>query len=227
YRLALRLDPYNALAHQWYAKYFWLTGHAPQALKYMRTADELDPQSSVVKANLGRALTYTGAYHSGEKQLLADIAASPQLGLGYEYLAETHLAMKEYRQALDDVKAAMKATATYPDSLLLMESGLAELGLGHKNLARQYLSTLLRREPEEHISGVLTAELYWSLGDKDHSFTELQRAAKEHDQNLMIVAGPDWAGVRADPRFAQIRALMNLPAAEAPYAAAVGLHTQP
>lgn len=227
YALALRLDPHNASTQQSYAKYFWLRGDVHRALRHMRVARDLNPQSGCIDANFGRALSYAGALRAGERQLLADVTESPHLGLDYEYLAETYLALREYRQALADVETATKLTGAKPDSELLMETGMAEAGLGRKDLAQQYLMRLQRMEPSHYISGVLTARLFWTLGDKDRSFTELQRAAKEHDQNLMIVSGPDWDGVRADPRFVQIRALMNLPAPAAPHTTTVSLHAQP
>lgn len=227
YALALRLDPHNASTQQSYAKYFWLIGDVHRALRHMRVARDLNPQSDCINANFGRALTYAGALRAGEQQLLADVTESPHLGLDYEYLAETYVALREYRQALADVETATKFTGNNSDSELLMESGLAEAGLGRKDLAQRYLMQLQHLKASRYVSGVLMARLYWSLGDKDHSFAELQRAAKEHDQNLMSVSGPDWAGTRADPRFAQIRALMNLPATETAYPTAVSLRAQP
>lgn len=227
YQLALRLDPYNASTQQWYAKYFWLTGNEPQALQHMHAAHNLNPQSGCISANLGRALTYASALHEGELQLLANIASAPHSSLDYEYLAETYVAMKAYRQALAALKTAASLGGADADSVLLMESGLAEAGLGRMDLARQYLMQLENVQRSHYVSGVLTASLYWALGDKNRSFIELQRAAREHDQNLMMVSGPDWAKVRADPRFAQIRALMNLPMAGAQPVTAVRLRAQP
>lgn len=227
YQLALRLDPYSASTQQSYAKYFWLLGDVHRALRHMRAAHNLNPKSGCINANLGRALTYAGSFQAGQQQLLTDIVRSPRLQLDYEYLAETYSDMKQYRQVLTDVKDAAIRTGSKPDIWLLMESGVAEAGLGRKDLAGKYLLQLERMEPSRYVSGVLTAKLYWTLGDKNRSFAELQRAAKEHDQNLMIVSGPDWTEVRADPHFAQIRALMNLSVAKAPHVAAVSLHNQP
>lgn len=227
YQLALRLDPYNAATQQSYAKYFWLKGNVRQALLHMRAARNLNSRSDCINANFGLALTYSGALRAGEQQLLVDLTESPHLGLDYEYLAETYMAMQKYQQALAEVKAAASLGSLETDPVLLMDSGLAEAGLGRKDLERRYLTQLQRIERSQYVSGVLTARLYWSLGNKNYSFAELRRAAKEHDQNLMMVSGPDWAGVRADPRFAQVRALMNLPDTEVPHAAAVSFRAQP
>lgn len=211
YQLALQLDPYNAFAHQWYAQYFWLTGDLPRALRELRAADNLDPESGLASVNLGRALTYTGALQAADKLITETIAESPHFGSAYDYLAETHLAMKQYSRVLDDAKAMEAVTRSNPDPILLMESGLAESRLGYKALAARYLASLQQGTRAHYVSGVLTACLYWSLGYKNRSFTELERAAKDHDLNLIMLSGPDCAGIRADPRFTEIRALMQLP----------------
>lgn len=216
YQLALRLDPYNTDAHRWYAWYFWLTGDTREALAHSLTADSLDPVSPIAGANLGRALAYSGALNEAENRLRAGIALAPHFVLNYEYLAETQLAMKKYAQVLNDEKAANVFSGNSPDPLLLMESGLAEVRLGHKTLANRYLAALQRQASARYVSGVLTARLYWSLGEKAQSFAELQRAVREYDDNLIMVSGPDWAEIRADPRFMTIRKAMKLPTAESP-----------
>ncbi|MGH8283608.1 MAG: hypothetical protein ACRESE_07150 [Gammaproteobacteria bacterium] len=212
YELALTLDPYDANAHQRYAEYFWLTGNVRQALRQMRIAHKLDPHLRVINAYLGRALLYAGEFHQAETQLRTGITLSPYFGLNYVYLAEDHMAMGQYRKVLDDANLAAKVTASPAGPSLLMEKGAAEADLGRRDLTRQYVAALQQRSPRYYVSGVLMARLYWSLGDQDHVFTQLQRAAKDHDHNLIMVSGPEWAGVRADPRFAAIRKMMGLPA---------------
>lgn len=210
YQLALRLDPGNANTQRWYAKYFWLTGDTRRALQHMRAAETSDPLSDVTRANFGRALTYVGALRQAENQLLASTRTSPRFRLNYDYLTETHLAMKLYAQVLEDVQTAESVTERSPDDFLLMESGVAEAGLGRKDLARKVLLTLQQQAPEHYVSGVLTARLYWALGDKDRCFAELERAVREHDDNFVMLAGPDWTTVRTDTRFAAIRKQMGL-----------------
>lgn len=216
YRLALRLDPDNADAQRWYAKYFWLTGNTRRALQHMRAAEVSDPLSNVNRAYLGRALTYAGQFNKAENQLRTGIQESPHFKLNYAFLAETHVALKRFAQALDDTEAARSTTDSQSGDLLLMESGIAEAGLGRTDLAKQVLLTLQKQAPANYVSGVLTARLYWAVGDKARCFAELQRAVREHDDKLVMLAGPDWADVRADTRFAAIRQQMGLPSAGHP-----------
>lgn len=221
YQLALRLDPYNADTHRWYARYFWLTGDTREALVQMQAADDLDPVSPVASAELGRALAYTEALNEAEARLRTGITLAPRFALNYEYLAETHLAMKKYTQVLNDAKTAQVLNSESSDPFLLMESGLAEVRLGHKDIAKRYLAALQQQASTRYVSAVLIAGLYWSLGDNKRSFAELQRAAQDHDDNLAMTSGPDWAEIRRDPRFMAIRKAMSLPPAGNPASAKI------
>ena len=212
-RLAMQLDPYSATAHRWYARYLWFTGHPHRALAHMRLAHALDPQSPIINADLGRALVYAGELRQAQIQLLGIITTRPDFEPAYVRLIEDEVALHQFRRALASAKVAGNI-ARKTDPLLLMEMGVAQSRLGRKDKTSRYLAMLRRQARLQRVSGVAMARLYWELGDRAHTFAELQHAAREHDPNLLIVCGPDWTAVRADPRFAQIRALMHLPAVE-------------
>ena len=210
-RLAMQLDLYSATAHLWYARYMWFTGQPHRALSEMRFAHALDSQSPIVNADLGRALLYAGELRQAQAQLLETIARRPDYAPAYFRLIEDEVALHQFRRALASAKAAGRL-ACKTDPMLLMEMGVAQSRLGHHDKTSRYLATLRRQARSQYVSGVAMARLYWELNDRQHAFAELQRAAREHDPNLLVVSGPDWAAVRSDPRFAQIRALMRLPA---------------
>ncbi len=213
FTLALKLDPSYATAQQWYAMYFWFTGDVQQAVKQMQMAFELDPLSPIINADLGRALAYAGKPGQAAAQFRTCIALTPRFGLTYTFMAENDIATGNYQQALDDIHMAGNLWGDKNEPFLLMERGVSEAGLGHKELARQNLKELQHSSAHQYQSGVMLAYVYWSLGDKDAAFPELQRAVQDHDQLIMIVSGPGWAGMRADPRFAVIHKMMKLPAA--------------
>lgn len=215
FQRALKLDPGSATAHEWYARYFWFTGNAQQAVRQMRLAHDLDPLSPVISAELGRALSYAGAPMQAKTQFRTSIALAPRFGLTYALMAENDLAMRRYQQALGDARTAGNIWRNPAESYLLMEESVANAGLGQKDLARHELAQLQQRASRHYLSGVVLSRVFWGLGDGDQAFAQLQRATQTHDHLLMIVFGPDWSRMRADPRFAGIRKLMNLPPAPA------------
>ena len=216
FQFALKLDPSNATAQQWYAIYFWFTGDPRQSVKLMQVARDLDPLSPIINVDLGRALSYAGASQQAAAQFRTSAALAPQFGLTFDFMAENDITTGNYAHALADIHTAEIVWGKPADSSLVMETGVAEAGLGQKALAREALAELQGRAAKHYLSGVTLAEVYWSLDEQDQAFAELQRAARDHDHLLMVVAGPIWAGMRTDPRFAHIRKLMNLPAADTP-----------
>jgi len=210
-QLALQLDPSDATAHQWYAIYFWFTGDAQKALKELRLAKTLDPLSPIINADMGRALSYAGEPQQAAAQFRTCVALAPRFGLTYTFMAENDIAIGEYQQAVDDAGMAGNLWGNPGESYLLMEESVAYAGLGQRNLARQELTELQQRASQHYLSGVMLSWPSWNLGEKDQAFAQLKRAVHDHDQFLMLVFGPDWASMRADPRFAGIRKLMNLP----------------
>ncbi len=214
-QLALQLDPSDATAHQWYAIYFWFTGDTQKALKELNLAKTLDPLSPIINADLGRALSYAGEPRQAAAQFRTSVALAPQFGLTYTFMAENDISMGRYRQALDDVKIAGNIWGNPGESFLIMEKAAANSGLGRRDTALRELRELRQRAGQHYLSGVFLAWTLWCLGDKAQAFTQLERAARDHDQLTMVAFGPDWAQMRTDPRFAVIRELMDLPPAPA------------
>jgi len=55
------------------------------------------------------------------------------------------------------------------------------------------------------------ARIYAGLGDKDAVFIWLEKSFKNHDGELALVkVDPMMAGLRSDPRFADLLRRMNL-----------------
>jgi hypothetical protein len=64
----------------------------------------------------------------------------------------------------------------------------------------------------EYVSPYAIAFGYLGLGDIDKTFAWLDSAYVARDPSIPIVLyGPLWAPVRADPRFGRLRARMGLP----------------
>ncbi|MGB9429723.1 MAG: hypothetical protein WCC11_07595 [Gammaproteobacteria bacterium] len=212
-QLALQLDSSDATAHQWHGMYFWFTGNMQNAVKELSLARELDPLSPIINADLGRTLSYAGEPQQAAVQLRTTVALAPRFGLTYTFMAENDIAMGNYQQALDDVQIASNIWGNPSEPFLVMETAAANVGLGRRDLATQELAELQQRASQHYLSGVMLAWPLWSLGKKAEALDQLQRAARDHDHQIMIAFGSNWAGLRADPRFAEVRKIMNLPSA--------------
>ncbi|MGH8278140.1 MAG: tetratricopeptide repeat protein [Gammaproteobacteria bacterium] len=212
FQLALQLDPSDATAHQWYGMYFWFTGDMQSALSELRTARDLDPLSVIINADLGRALCYAGDCDAALAQYRTTVALAPRFGLPHAFMAEAAMAEGQERQAVEEMRTTERLVGSPPDNIAVSELGVAYALADQLDLAHAQLAELKQRTSRMYVSGVSLAWLYWNLGDKTQAFEQLQRAAKDHDHLMMTVFGTAGAGMRTDPRFAQIRTLMNLPA---------------
>ncbi len=209
---ALQLDPSDAIARQWYAIYFLHRGEVQNAVNELRLARQADPLSPIINADLGRALSYADQPQQAAAQLRTTVALAPRFGLTYTMMAENDMAMGKYPQALDDIRQAASIWGSPKEPFLLMESSVAEMALGRHDLAARDLAELQQQASWQYLSGALLAWPLWMQGEKNRAFAQLRRAARDHDDFMFLVFGPGWAGLRADPRFARIRTLMNLPA---------------
>ncbi|MDX1495839.1 MAG: tetratricopeptide repeat protein, partial [Longimicrobiales bacterium] len=62
FRTAIRLDPGNPVAHQWYANHLTAMGRFEEALQQMRMASELDPLSMIAFSAIGWIQLYARRY---------------------------------------------------------------------------------------------------------------------------------------------------------------------
>ena len=79
--------------------------------------------------------------------------------------------------------------------------------------AKAVLQELEARVRREYVSPFDIALARLGLGDNDRALAWLDSAVTARDPRLVVegIADPIWDPVRADPRFAQLRARMGLP----------------
>ncbi len=211
FQRALKLDPNNVTAHQWYAIYLWFVGDMQGALKAMQAAHDLDPLSPIVNADLGRALLYVGNTDAAIAQYRTAITLDPGFALAHLFLAEAYMAKGRYDAALQEMQTAVQLTpAPHPASYLSM-LGLAYDLAGERGKASSELDALTMRARRHYVSGVSLALLYWALDEKDKAFSALERAAADHDHLMMPVVADRAASWTADPRYRALLAGMGLP----------------
>lgn len=209
YLHALRLDPSDATTHQWYGIHLWFMGRMHSALKQMQIARRLDPLSPIINADLGRALCYAGDLHASLAQYRATVTSAPDFALTYAFMAETELALGNPAAALAAAHEADRLWTRTPQ-YTLAEIAASEASLGNENSARRALDAFYRRASHRYVSPALKGWLDWNLGMKAKAYAEFQHAARDHDFLMMFIFGPLGTGVRADPRFSEIRSLMHL-----------------
>ncbi len=211
FREALRRNPNNAAAHQWYAELLHAWGRVGEAREEIERAAELDPLSMAVMDDTGWILVSEGKLEEAVRQFEAEAELNPQWAYAYYSLASAHVYREDFskaRAALERALAAGGETARY-----LQVLGMAQAFGGEKQQARETLGKLLARPERERGPRYGLAAVYAGLGENDAAIALLERAFAERDSWMVwLRTYPEWAPLRGDPRFQDLVRRMKLPA---------------
>ncbi|HEY3132941.1 MAG TPA: winged helix-turn-helix domain-containing protein [Acidobacteriota bacterium] len=208
YRRSIELSPNYATARQWYALYLDAMGRTDEAIAQIRKAQELDPLSMVIAANLGlifyHGRHYDRAIEECRKALELDSAFSRAhwyLGLAYAQQLRFEEAIAEFQQA------ARSGDVTFPLATL----GHAYARAGRREEAQKVLSELMAASKQRYISPYAVATVYIGLGDKDRAFEWLEKAYQDRSEVFVwLKVEPLLDDLRPDPRFAGLMRRVGL-----------------
>jgi TolB-like protein/DNA-binding winged helix-turn-helix (wHTH) protein/Tfp pilus assembly protein PilF len=202
YKRAIELQPNFSTAHHRYAWFLSDVGRHDEALQEILRARELDPASIVVQTNLGRVLYHARRYDESVAELRKAVVLDPQrvfthvfLGMAYEQKGLCAEAFKEFKIAGDDIGYAhTSATCGRP-----LDAKLA-------------LKTLAGPSTDPVQGWFFIAGIFAALGEKDHAFQWLNKAAQNHDFFITEMKGhPFMDPLRSDPRFSELLKRIGLP----------------
>ena len=195
---AIALNPNYATAHHWYGSGPLLAvGEFDRAIAELRRAQQLDPLSLIINADLGVAFATARRYHEAIAQLRKTIEMDPRfyyahwnLGVALELKGELREALAEYKKAaeLDD------------DPIVLGLIAHAYAKLGQRDQAVKLLAQLQQVAAHRYVPFSTFAGVYMALGEKDKAIDYLERAYRDHALSGIKV-DPMLDPLRGDPRF--------------------------
>jgi serine/threonine-protein kinase len=211
YRLAIRLQPRYATAHQWYGELLFRTGRLDSSISEIKRATVLDPHAPIPASALSVALNAAGRHDEAIAQSRKASELAPTSGLIRRALAFGYLFKKSYPDAVREMEIA----ARIDSGLALRKGQLAYVygTTGDKVRARAILDELRQRAKSEKVSPYAFAMGEMGIGATDAALAALERAADEHDIGLtseFVVDEKIWNPVRGNPRFARILERLNL-----------------
>ena len=210
FQRALALNPNDATVHHRYSRYLSSVGRIDDALSEIRKAQELDPLSRVIKANIGVIHYFGRQYDLAVGQLRKVLEESPDfsvahwgMGLVYEQKGMPEEAIAELEKA--------DALSKHGSINTIASLGHAYAIAGQKSKAQQILSEMEARTKQEPISSYQFALIFAGLGEKDKAFAALEKAFRERSTLLTYVKmDARFDPLRSDPRFADLLRRMNL-----------------
>jgi eukaryotic-like serine/threonine-protein kinase len=210
FQRAIELNPNYATAHHWYSDGPLLTaGRFDQALAEMKRAQELDPLSLIINAEVG--VTYLNArqYDKAIEQLRKTIEmeqgfyfAHWMLGVAYEMKGDIQDALAEYQTA--------RRLGDDPSMLGLI--GHAYAMSGKRDEALKTLDQLNEIAKQRFVPTYSFVLIYAGLGDKDEAFRWLEKGYQARDTEMtQLKIDPLLDGLRSDPRFTDLERRVGLP----------------
>jgi len=91
FRARIELNPGYATAHHWYGSHLLLLGRNDEAIAEIKKAQNLDPLSLIINADLAEALIIARSYDDAIAQSRKTIEMDPNFPLAHTQLAQAYL----------------------------------------------------------------------------------------------------------------------------------------
>ncbi len=210
FRRAIELKPNYATAHHLLgADLLIVMKRFDEAIAAVRRAEELDPLSPLISADVGTCLLFARRYDEAISQLEYALTLDPNfnytrwnLGAGYDFKGQYKEAIAEYRKALElDDDSWVSA---------LLARALAKSG--QRGEAVTLLNHLKSESTRTYVPSYGLALVYAALGEKDKAFILLEKDLTERSSVAHFYpVDPLIDDLRDDPRFKAMLKRLNLP----------------
>ncbi len=188
---AIELNPNSAQAHHWYGNLLLgPEGRHAEAIKQMLRAQELDPLSLIVRADLGFAYFLAGQDDRAEEEYQKVVSANPDFLPVHFYLSQYYLHTGQYDLWLKEI-VADTTLAGDPAGAHSMEQ------LYQRNGFHGLMETMARL-PKSYSAASANA----TLGRNPAALEALEQCYKAAPIGLIYLkVDPLWANLRAEPKF--------------------------
>jgi TolB-like protein/Tfp pilus assembly protein PilF len=197
---AIALDPNYATAHHWYGFGPPLClGEFDRAIAEGKRAQELDPLSLIINADLGYTFMLARRYDEAIAQLRKTLEIDSRFYAAHEDLGEALQLKGQLREALAEYK---KAAELDDDPFVLGLVAQAYAKLGERDKAVRLLAQLQQLAAHRYVSAYSFALVYLGLGHKDEELRWLQKSYQDRAGEIpLIKVDPFLDPLRGDPRF--------------------------
>jgi len=198
FRRAIELAPGYATAHHWYAWHLSLLGRYDPAIAEMRKAQNLDPLSLIINADLAELLVVAHSYDESILQSRKTIEMDPNFALAHNQLAQAYLQKHRYAEAIAELTKAIKLSGGSP--AFIANLARAYVASGKRSEALKLLNDLKKSSNPSYSNAAEIAVIYASLGDTDQAMNWLEKGYQERF-NPGVLLRPGFDPLRSDPRF--------------------------
>jgi TolB-like protein/DNA-binding winged helix-turn-helix (wHTH) protein/Flp pilus assembly protein TadD len=198
FQRAIELSPNYATAHQWYAAHLIVLGRNDEAIAEIRKAENLDPLSLIISADLADFLIIAHSYDESIRESRKTIELDPNFALAHNQLGQAYLQKQMNDEAIAELQKAVRLSGNSPTCIANLAR--AYIASGKKSEAAKLLNDLEKRSNSNYSHASEIAEIYVALGDTDQAMNWLQKSFEERF-NPSVLLRSAFDPVRSDPRF--------------------------
>jgi serine/threonine protein kinase/tetratricopeptide (TPR) repeat protein len=211
FQRSLTLNPNDATVHHRYSRYLSSLGRIDEALNEIRKAQELDPLSPVIRANVGVIYYFGRQYDLAIAQLRKVLEEHPNFSVAHWGLGLVYEQKGMLSEAIAELEKA-DALGKHGSTNTIASLGHAYAIAGQRSKAEQILSQMNVRSKQEPISSYQFALVFAGLGEKDQALAALEKTFREKSTLLTYVnMDARFDPLRHDPRFTDLLHRMGLP----------------
>ncbi len=200
---AIELKDSDAATHYMYAIYLMVLERFDDALREVKSAQELNPLSPSIHFNLGFLLYCSRQYEEAIEQLQGTLAVHPGFALARLILGLALLQKARFGLAIEQIERAIALAGPVP--LWRGFLGHAYAVGGRSNDARQVLQGLVDETSRRFVPPGAIALVHAGLGACDEAFLWLEKSFAEHDGLLIYLnVAAVFDGLRSDPRLSHL-----------------------
>jgi tetratricopeptide (TPR) repeat protein len=207
FQRAIALNPGYATAHHWYAWHLSLLGNYDEAIAEMRKAQDLDPLSLIINADLAELLVLAHSYDESIRQSRKTIEMDPSFAVAHNQLAQAYLQKHMNDEAVAELQKAAQLSGESPT--VMANLARAYVATGKKSDAIKILNDLTKRSNATYSHASEIAVIYAALGDNDQAINWLEKGYEERF-NPGVLLRPGLDPLRSDPRFQDLTRRVGL-----------------
>jgi adenylate cyclase len=201
---AIDLNPGCAMNYLLNGHYLSIIGRMDEAIAEVRKAQNLDPMSPIVAANVGWTLFLASENDQAIEELQKVLEVDPHNTMAHFYLGYPFAHSGRFEEAIQMFQEALQLTGGMPwcAESLGWVYGLAGKRAKAKTILRESQSRVKRKE---YVPSSGFALVHLGLGNTDAFFEYLERGVDERDAFLpWIKYFPPFKPLHSDPRFSSL-----------------------
>jgi TolB-like protein/DNA-binding winged helix-turn-helix (wHTH) protein/Tfp pilus assembly protein PilF len=208
FQRAIELNPGYASAHHWYAWHLSLLGRYDEAIVEMKKAENLDPLSLIINADLAELLLLAKSYDESIRQSRKTLEMDASFAFAHNQLGQAYLQKHLNEDAVVELQKAVQLSGGSPTCLTNLAR--AYVASGKRSEAQKLLGDLEKRSNPGSSHAPEIATIYAALGEKDQAMNWLEKGYEERF-NPGVLLRPGLDPLRSDPRFQDLMRRVGLP----------------